>query len=92
MNNVMLGGRMSSDPIRKKGDVTFINVAVSKKEGAEFIDCVCFGKLAENVEKYTKKGDPVIVTGHVVKGDKDRDYKIEIIADRVEFMGSKRSD
>ena len=90
MNVVNLGGRLSADP-KRSGTATFFNIAVNKKDGAEFLDVVAFGKLGDNILDYCHKGDPITAEGHLVTGDKEHDYKLSIIADRVEFMGGRKN-
>ena len=34
------------------------------KRKTEFLNCVCFGKTAENLAKYTQKGDLISVKGY----------------------------
>jgi single-strand DNA-binding protein len=77
LNKVMLIGNLGKDPeVRsmQNGDkVANISIATSeswrdkasgeKKEKTEWHRVVIFGKLAEIVEKYTKKGSKVYVSG-----------------------------
>lgn len=35
----------------------------SKDDCADFIDCICFDKIAENLCKYMSKGDKIMVSG-----------------------------
>jgi len=37
----------------------------TKKEEVTFVDCTCFGKTAEILAKYKKKGDPLFVEGRL---------------------------
>lgn len=62
----------------------------SKKEEASFFDCVMFGKMAENLPVYLKKGTPVTISGELrqqrfqVNG-KDQS-KIEILVDNLRLF------
>ena len=62
----------------------------------EWHGIVCFGKTAENCNNYLKKGRQVYVEGRLQtskwqdKEGKDR-YTTEIIANTVQFLGSKGS-
>ena len=63
---------------------------------ADFINCVAFRKLAENVANYTKKGDLIAVDGRIQtrsyennKGQ--RIYVTEVVCDSVQFLESKRT-
>ena len=75
MNRVILMGRIVRDPeIRysqgeKSTAVARFSLAVDrrfKQEGqptADFINCLAFGKRAEFLEKYCKKGTKLVVEG-----------------------------
>ncbi len=59
-----------------------------------FIDVRCFGKLAENVNKYVNKGGLILVDGHLTfetwkdKKDGGKRSRHRIIAETVQFMPS----
>lgn len=75
MNKVILMGRLTKDPdIRysqgeKSTAVARFSLAVDRKfkqEGqptADFINCLAFGKRAEFIEKYCRKGTKLVVEG-----------------------------
>lgn len=104
MNQVTLVGRLGKDPeTRTTGSgmvVASLSVATTerKKEGdkwvefAEWHKVTVFGRMAENVARYKKKGEQIAVTGRL-KTDKwqDKDgndrYTTAIIADNIEFIG-----
>lgn len=74
MNKVILMGRLTKDPEIKYTieNLAFTNYALAvdrpyKKEGKEtdFINCTAFGKSAEFVSKYFKKGQKVAVAGRL---------------------------
>ncbi|MDO5026750.1 MAG: single-stranded DNA-binding protein [Tissierellia bacterium] len=61
---------------------------------ADFINIVVWGKLAENVARFTQKGKRVLVTGRIQTGfydDKDgkRVYTTDVVASGVEFIDWK---
>ena len=63
---------------------------------ADFIPCVCFGKTAEFVEKYLKKGTKIAVTGRIQTGSyTNRDgvkvYTTEVVVEDQEFAESKNA-
>ena len=83
MNKAILMGRLTRDPeIRyTQGDnpmcIARYTLAVDRRfnrnagndgNNADFIPCVCFGKTAEFVEKYLKKGTKMAVTGRIQTG------------------------
>lgn len=65
-----------------------------KKEETEWVRIVFFGKLADTAGKYLTKGSPVYVEGRIKtrkwqdKDGQDR-YSTEIVADRMQMLGSK---
>ncbi|KKU70160.1 MAG: Single-stranded DNA-binding protein [Parcubacteria group bacterium GW2011_GWA2_47_21] len=61
-----------------------------KKEAADFHNIVVFGRQAETVAQYLKKGSSVLVEGRIQTRswdgpDGQKKYKTEIVADRVQF-------
>lgn len=101
MNNVSLIGRFTKDPdTRYTTDnkaVSRFTLAVdrwSKDAGADFISCVAFGKSAEFIEKYFKKGMKIGVTGSIrtgsyTKDNGDKVYTTDVVVDRSEFVEKK---
>lgn len=106
MNKVELVGRLTKDPVVNMGNngtsIARITVACDrrfKSEGqptADFIGCVAFGKAAEFLEKYFKKGMRIGLTGRIQTGSyKDKDgntvYTTDVIIEDTEFVESKGS-
>lgn len=60
---------------------------------ADFINIVAFGKLGENIAKYTGKGLRVLVNGRIQTSsymkDGERRYSTDILASTVEFIDWK---
>lgn len=108
MNKVILMGRLTRDPeIRysqgaNASAVARFSIAVDrrfKRDGepdADFFNCTAFGKQAEFVEKYLKKGTKMLVSGRVqndnyTNKDGQTVYSVQIIVDELEFAESKNS-
>lgn len=105
MNKVILAGRLTKDIEVKytqtgKAVARFIlavNRRVSKdkeKQQADFIPIIVWNKLAEICSKYLTKGSQILVEGHLqirdyVAQDGKKHYIAEVIAQELEFMGSK---
>lgn len=103
MNKVIMMGRLTKDPeVKQVNDTTIgrFSLAVDrryKKEGeatADFFDCTAFGKLAEFVGKYLKKGTKIVLEGEVQNNnytnkDGQKVYGTRIIASSIEFAESK---
>ena len=102
MNKAILMGRLTRDPdIRyTQGDnpmcIARYTLAVDRRfsrtagndgNNADFIPCVCFGKTAEFVEKYLKKGTKMAVTGRIQTGSYTNRDGVKALAC---FLQSKR--
>lgn len=101
INRVILAGRMTKDPeIRHTpggAAVTSFSIAVNRvgTEGADFINCVCWNKLAENVERYCSKGSLVGVDGKLRSRTYEDNhgrkvYVVEVLCDSVQFLDTKK--
>lgn len=105
MNKVILMGRLTKDAeVRwSQGEnitaVARFTLAVDrrgKKDEADFISCVAFGKTAEFVEKYVSKGTKIVVSGRIQTGNytnKDgvKIYTTDVVVEDAEFAESKNS-
>ncbi len=107
LNKAIIFGNLTRDPERKSlpSGMAVVSMGVAtnrvyisngqKQTEVEFHNVVIFGKQAELVAQYLKKGSSVLVEGRIKtrnwqdqQGQKH--YKTEIIADRVQF-GPKSS-
>ncbi len=102
MNSVSLIGRLTRDPdVRYAAEtqraVARFSIAIDRGKdrngndlGTDFPTIVCFGKTAELVERYIKKGRLVGIQGRLqtVFYDKagPKIYTTDVLADRVEFL------
>ena len=99
MNKVILVGRATKDTDYRGGEKAYARytLAVDRYgEGADFINCVAFGKSADFAGKYIKKGTKILIEGHITTGsytDKNGkvQYTTDVIVDRHEFVEPKRS-
>lgn len=104
MNSVQLVGRLTRDPEVRYSDggttVARFTLAVDrrlKKEGgdnADFIKCVAFGKTAEFLEKWFRKGERLGLTGHIQTGsyvnqEGTKIYTTDVVVENAEFVESK---
>ena len=106
MNKVILIGNMTRDPeIRYSQSAEPIAIArftlavnrTRKREGepdADFVNCVSFGRQAEFMEKYFKKGMKAAVTGRLnVYSYEDqqgqRRWNTEVVVEEIEFTESR---
>ena len=63
----------------------------ARQESADYHNVVVFGRQAETVAQYMKKGNSILVEGRMQtrswedKGSGEKKYRTEIIADRTQF-------
>ena len=107
MNKVMLIGRITHDlDLRYTPSGTAVlqfNIAINRpkdengEQKADFPTIVVWGKQAENLNKYQKKGSQIGIIGRVQTRNYDNNegkkvYVTEVIAENVEFLESKKDD
>lgn len=71
-----------------------------KKDGeqeTDFINCVSFGKQAEFIEKYFKKGQQIAICGRIQTGsytdnNGNKKYTFDVVTEEVEFCGGKAEE
>ena len=107
MNNVMLVGRLCQDIEVKKletgKEVTRVCVAVNRafknpdgEYETDFIDCILWDSMANNLSEYCKKGDVIGVRGRIQTSTYEKDdvkHKVvEVIAERITFLSSHKEE
>ena len=114
INKAFLFGNLTRDPelraLPSGGHVASFGLATnrvfkkadgSKQESTEFHNVVVFGRQAETVSQYLKKGSSVFVEGRIQtrsweSPEKGKQYRTEIVAERVQFgprsTGSRQGD
>lgn len=104
LNKAIIYGNLTRDPELKAlpsgSAVASFGVATnrtwkekdgSKKESTEFHNCVAFGRTAEVIAQYMKKGKPIYVEGRVQtrswegKEDGKKQYRTEIVVETFQF-------
>lgn len=98
-NNVNLVGRFTADVDLKYTNngmaIADFSLAVDRnKEETDFIRCKTFGKTAENIANFFKKGDLIAVNGSIQTGkyvnkDKKTVYTTDVVVDTFAFLQSK---
>lgn len=110
LNKVLLMGNLTRDPevrYTPKGTaVTELGIAVNriysgengeKREEVTFVDVTVWGRTAENVGEYLRKGRPVFIEGRLQldswedKQSGQKRNKLKVVADNVQFLGSRGS-
>jgi single-strand DNA-binding protein len=105
LNKVLLMGNLTRDPQMsylpsQTAVVEFglaINRVFKKQDGTEgkevcFADCQMFGKRAEVINKYLKKGDPLFVEGRLKYDqwqaqDGTKRSRLRVFVENFEFLG-----
>jgi len=106
-NKVILVGNLTRDPelrytpkgtaIAKIGlavNRVWTNEAGEKKEEVTFVDVDVFGRTAENVGQYMRKGRPILIEGRLKLDQWDdkqtgqKRSKLGVVAETVQFLGS----
>jgi single-strand DNA-binding protein len=108
-NKIILMGNLTRDPqltyLPSNTPVTEIGMAVNrrfkKQDGSQgeevlFIDCRAFGRTAEVINQYFKKGEPILVEGRLQldqwtdkEGGKRSKHRVHI--DSFEFVSTRGS-
>lgn len=108
MNQIILVGRLVKTPevitTESGKNISYITLAIPrsyKNENGEydtdFLDCVLWNSVAENTSEYCKQGDVIGVKGRVqsrmIEDEDGNNYKkIEIVAEKVTFLSSKKEE
>lgn len=105
MNSVNLTGRLTRDPDVRYTDggstIARFTLATDRRfktengPQADFISCVAFGKTAEFIEKWFRKGIKMELSGRIQTGsytnqDGQKIYTTDVVAEQVGF-GESRS-
>ena len=109
MNKVILMGRLTRDAeIRySQGEsataIARFSLAVDRRfrrdgddQNTDFINCVAFGRTAEFLERFGRKGTKFVLEGRIQTGsytnkDGQRVYTTDVVAENVEFAESKNA-
>lgn len=108
VNRVMLLGNLTRDPEIKytpKGTaIADISLAINhnyttdggeKRESVTFVDVTLWGRTAEIVGEYCKKGNPLFVEGRLQldtwddKTTGQKRSKLKVVGDNIQLLGSK---
>ena len=105
MNKVFLTGRFTRDPESRMGsnslEVSRFSLACQNdfmtrngERDVEFVNCVAFGKTAQTINKFCRKGQQICATGRIKNNSYDaqdgsKRYTTDIVIDQFEFLGAK---
>jgi single-strand DNA-binding protein len=105
-NKVILMGNLTRDPelrVTANGNsICKLGLATSRvystkdgerREETTFVDIDAFGKQAEVINKYMRKGRPIMVEGRLKldqwESDGQKRSKLKVVLDKFEFVGSR---
>lgn len=106
MNKVIISGRWTADPKTSSTagnepmTIAKGSIAVDRRgkdKGADFINVVSFGKIADHIGKYYTKGMRTVIAGHIQTGsytgkDGKKVYTTDVVIDEIEFGESKKAE
>lgn len=108
VNNIMLVGRLVKDPEVKELEsgkkVSNITLAINRNfknvDGVyetDFVDCVIWDGIANNVGEYCRKGDVIGVRGRLQTSlYEDKEGKtmknLDVVAEKISFLTSKHRE
>ena len=106
MNKVIISGRWTADPKTSSTagsepmTIAKGSIAVDRRgkdKGADFINVVAFGKIADHIGKYYTKGMRTVIAGHIQTGnytgkDGKKVYTTDVVIDEIEVGESKKAE
>lgn len=106
MNRVILIGRLTKQPELKVTaggtPVASFTLAVDRpprdgQKETDFLDCVCFGKTAENLCRYMDKGKQVAVEGRLQSRvweakDGSKRKAVEVVVDYIQYLSPRATN
>jgi single-strand DNA-binding protein len=108
-NKVVLMGNLTRDPelraIPSGQNVASFSLAVNRswknaageqQEAVDYIDCTIWGKPAEIITQYMKKGSGILVSGRLQQRTWEQEgqkrSKVEVVVEDFNFVGGDRGD
>lgn len=95
LNQTVLVGRIANDFEKGENEKVVVTLAVPRSyknaEGeyeTDFIPCVLWKGIATNTLEYCRKGDLIGIKGRI----QSNENKIEIVAEKVTFLSSKKTE
>lgn len=106
MNNWNGSGFLTRDPDiktinAKSGEMMMARFSIAcqrkgKDSGADFVNCVAYGKNAETLQKWFSKGKGIEIRGHIqtgsYEGKNGKVYTTDVVCDEIEFAKVRKSE
>lgn len=94
MNRVFVTGNVTKKPgLRQTSNgksVATLSIAEHSRNKTNFLNFTVWDKQAENCSKYLEKGQRVTISGHIDQTEYEGKYRLDLIADDVEFGERKK--
>ena len=94
-NSNLAVGRFNVAVDRKLSKEKRMEAESNNQPTADFISCIAFGKTAENIATYFRKGQRIAVSGHIQTGSYEKDgqriYTTDVVVDSFDFVESNSS-
>ena len=104
MNKALLTGRLTKDPVLEKTKNNIskcqFSIAVNRpivrdgKRETDFITCIVWNKLAENLVKYQRKGNLIAIYGELrtdtYESNGEKKYKSYVLGQEIEYLETKK--
>lgn len=99
-NKSILGGRITQDLELKTAGSTNVlsfSIAVQRKldkTKTDFVNCKAFGKVADSISRYLRKGSSIVIVGNIqtnnwTDNNGNKRYSTEVAVDEFYFVDSK---
>ena len=109
LNRVMMVGRLVKDPEKRDlssgTSVASFTIANNrsyvkngeKSEQVSYFECIAWGKLAEMISQYCKKGKLIGIDGRLQQrswddNDGKKRYKTEIVVENIQFLSGNKQE
>ena len=110
LNKVLLMGNLTRDPelrsLPSGSPICKMGMAINRRfrdqsgemrEQTCFVDLTAFGRQAETLNQYMKKGNPLLIDGRLqfskwTGKDGQNRSKLEVVVENFQFLGGGRSD
>lgn len=99
LNKVLYSGRIATDlQLRKSKNeksYVFFNIAVARQfdnDKTDFINCVAWGKQAENLVKYQSKGNLIIIEGSTETYKKENINMSRCLVEKISYIENKKTE
>lgn len=99
MNNIILSGRITANPELKKTNknnsyckFTLAVRRAGKENITDFINCICWNKLAEATASYIEKGQSLVVNGRLQIDKQNDKYYTNVVVNELDFGAKTKNN